>query len=63
MITNFDQYIKHNKTFYNAFIDLKLQGWYAYSTAFDAYTFNFFKAQTAQLSDAITKNAKTMRAE
>jgi hypothetical protein len=61
MIYNFEQLVGHNKAFYNAFVDLKVTGWNTYSTALNAYTFNFFKEQITQMDNAVAKLGDVMK--
>lgn len=61
MIFNYNQFVEHNKSFYEAFVDLKVTGWNAYSKALDAYTFGFFKTQIAQMDNAVAKIGDTMK--
>tara|TARA_R110000868_G_scaffold170370_9_gene405648 strand:- start:518 stop:712 length:195 start_codon:yes stop_codon:yes gene_type:complete len=61
MIFNLNQLIEHNKTLMNAFVDLKATGWKTYSTAVNAYTFNFFKDQMGEMDKQVLKLAETMK--
>jgi|TARA_R110000772_G_scaffold237150_1_gene349071 hypothetical protein len=63
MIFNLNQLMEHNKTFAKAFVDLKVTGWNTYSTAVNAYTFNFFKAQMNEMDKQVLKLAETMKGE
>ena len=55
--------MEHNKTFAKAFVDLKVTGWNTYSTAVNAYTFNFFKAQMNEMDKQVLKLSETMKGE
>ena len=61
MIFNLNQLLEHNKTFMNTFVDLKVTGWKTYSTALNAYTFNFFKNQMDEADKAVIKLADTLK--
>lgn len=63
MITNYEQLVKHNRAFYNAFIDLKVVGWKSYSKSVNDYTFNFFKTQMTTLDSAVDKLGDIMKGE
>lgn len=63
MITNYEQLVRHNKAFSDAFVDLKLVGWNSYSKAFNAYTFNFFKTQMETLDVAVEQLGNIMKGE
>lgn len=53
MIYNYDQLVKHNKKFYDEFVELKLVGWNSYKKALNDYTFNFFKSQINEVDKAV----------
>lgn len=49
MVYNYDQWLTHNKKFYNDFIELKTVGWGSYIESFNNYTFNFYKSQVNEV--------------
>jgi gas vesicle protein len=59
MVYNFNQLINHNLKMYDAFIDLKVEGWKSYSKALNQYTFNFFSDQLKN----IDKSVETMASD
>lgn len=59
MVYNFNQLISHNIKMYDAFIDLKVEGWKSYSKALNQYTFNFFSDQLKN----IDKSVETMASD
>jgi hypothetical protein len=61
MILNLKQLMDHNKTFTDTFVDLKVTGWNTYSKAVNAYTFNFFKDQLAEMDQQVLKLAEQMK--
>lgn len=61
MITNYDQLMKHNKQFYDSFIDLKAAGWKSYSKALNSYTLGYFSAQLKQVDTAVEDLAVQMK--
>jgi hypothetical protein len=63
MILNYKQLMDHNKSFYDAFVDLKVVGWKSYSAAMNAYTMNFFKDQLSTMDDAVEKTGKMMKGD
>lgn len=63
MITSYEHLVKHNKAFYDAFIDLKVVGWKSYSKALNKYTFNFFKDQMETLDRTVMQIGNTMKGE
>jgi len=63
MITNYEQFVKHNKAFYDAFIDLKVVGWKSYSKSLNDYTFNFYKTQMKTLDESVEKLGDIMKGE
>lgn len=63
MVLNYTQLVKHNKQFYDSFIELKLVGWNTYSKALNAYTFGFFKEQLDTANSNVEKVAKYMKGD
>lgn len=63
MITSYEQFVKHNKAFSDAFVDLKVVGWKSYSKAVNAYTFNFLKTQMTSLDNAVEQLGDIMKGE
>lgn len=63
MITNYEQLVKHNKEFIEAFVDLKVVGWNSYTKAFNKYTFNFFKTQMDTMTEAVDQLSHIMKGE
>lgn len=61
MIYNYDQLVKHNLKFYDAFIDLKVVGWKSYSKALNEYTHGFFKAQLEKSDEQIEELGSNMK--
>lgn len=61
MIYTYNQLIKHNLKFYDAFIDLKVTGWKAYSKALNEYTQGFFKTQLEKSDETVDSLGKTMK--
>lgn len=63
MITSYEQLVKHNKAFHDAFVDLKVVGWKSYSKSLNAYTFNFYKTQLDTLDNAVAQLGDIMKGE
>lgn len=63
MITSYEQLVKHNKAFYDAFINLKVVGWKSYSKSVNDYTFNFYKTQMKSLDNAVEELGNIMKGE
>lgn len=63
MITNYEQLVKHNKEFIDAFVDLKVVGWNTYSSAINKYTFNFFKTQMNSMDKAVAEFGNIMKGD
>jgi hypothetical protein len=63
MIANYEQLVKHNKEFIDAFVDLKIVGWNTYSNAMNKYTFNFFKTQMNSMDKAVAKFGNIMKGD
>jgi hypothetical protein len=61
MIYNYNQLVKHNLKFYDAFIDLKVTGWKTYSSAMNEYTQGFFKAQLKKSDEQIEALGENMK--
>ena len=61
MIYNQEQLIKHNLTFYDSFIDLKVVGWKTYSKALDDYTMGFFKKSLEKSDRDVETLGETMK--
>lgn len=62
MVYSYDQLVKHNKKFKDAFIDLKVVGWNSYSKALDDYTFGFFKQQLKDTNTAVSNLGTFLKA-
>ena len=62
MIQNYDQLVKHNLKFYDAFIDLKVVGWKSYSKAMNELTNGFFKTQFEKTDESVEKIGENMKA-
>ena len=52
---------QHNANFINAFVDLKVQGWKSFETAFNSYTYSFFKDSMVKASALVEKTAETVK--
>ena len=52
---------KHNLSFVDSFIDLKVEGWKAYEKAADAYTYGFYADTLKKQTAAVEKFAKMMK--
>jgi len=63
MFYNQDQVIDHQKKFWNAMVDLKVDGWKAFSDAYDTYTMGFFKTQLKDANQQVENMAKVMKGE
>lgn len=61
MIYNYDQLVKQNLKFYDAFIDLKVDGWKAYSKSLNEYTQGFFNKQLETSNEAVEKLGENMK--
>lgn len=62
MFFTFDQQLKHQKRFFDAFVDLKVEGWKRYSAALNDYTLGYWKTTLTQLDEqvqAVGANLKT----
>jgi len=56
-----EDFIKHNKKFWDAFIDLKVDGWKAYSDALNAYTMGFYRTSLEKSDEMVEKIGTTMK--
>jgi hypothetical protein len=63
MFYNLNQFVDHNKTFWDSMVDLKVQGWKAYTKATNAYTNNFFKSQLDNLDKNVDKFADVLKGQ
>jgi len=63
MFLNQDQVIDHQKKFWNAMVDLKVDGWKAFSDAYDAYTMGFFKNQLKETTSQVEQLAEMMKGD
>lgn len=61
MIFNYNQFVQHNKKFYNDFIDLKVVGWKSYSKSLNTYTMNYFREQLETADSVVEQTAKIMK--
>ena len=61
MFYNLSQMVEHNQKFLDSFVDLKVQGWKAYSKALDSYTNSFYTKEMKQLDQAVDTLADTMK--
>ena len=61
MILTYEQWLDHNKTFWESMVDLKVEGWKSYSKATNAYTNSFFKKQLYQADQYVEKLGATMK--
>lgn len=63
MFWNLQNVIDHNKAFWNAMVDLKVQGWKAFSQASDAYTSKFFSKQFSEADSQVEKFGVMLKGE
>lgn len=61
MFYTFEQFLNHQKRFYHAFIDLKVEGWKRYSKAFDEYTLGYWKSALNEADEQVQKTAETFK--
>jgi hypothetical protein len=61
MIYNHEQLIKHNLKFYDAFIDLKVDGWKTYSKALNEYTQGFYRTALEKSDKSVEELGETMK--
>jgi hypothetical protein len=52
---------QHNANFVDAFIDLKVQGWKTFETAFNVYTYSFYKDTMTKVTGLVEKSAENMK--
>ena len=52
---------KHNISFVDSFIDLKVEGWKAYEKAANAYTYGFYADALTKQTAAVEKFAKFVK--
>jgi hypothetical protein len=62
MFFTFDQQLKHQKSFLDAYVDLKVQGWRQYSTALDSYTLGYWKTALKQLDEQVQETGEAVKA-
>jgi hypothetical protein len=55
MFHNIETAKNHNRAFFDAMIDLKVQGWKSFAEASDIYTYRFFSNQLEEMTKAIEK--------
>ena len=51
----------HNRIFFDAMIDLKVQGWKSFAEASDIYTYRFFSNQLEEITKAVEKTGEDMK--
>ena len=52
---------QHNANFIDAFVDLKVTGWKTFETAFNAYTYSFYKDPLTKVTSLVEKSAESMK--
>lgn len=52
---------QHNANFVDAFVDLKVEGWKTFETAFNAYTYSFYKDTLTKVTNLVEKSAESMK--
>jgi hypothetical protein len=52
---------QHNANFVDSFIDLKVQGWKTFETAFNVYTYSFYKDTMTKVTGLVEKSAENMK--
>ena len=55
MFHNIETAKNHNRAFFDAMIDLKVQGWKSFAEASDIYTYRFFSNQLEEMTKAVEK--------
>lgn len=63
MFYNFQTLVDHNKRFWNAMVDLKVEGFKAFTQASDAYTSNFFSKQMKEADAQVEQLGALMKGE
>lgn len=63
MYYNYDQFVSHNKKFWEAMVDLKVEGWKSFSKASNSYTNSFFKKELEKLDADVEKLGKIMKGD
>lgn len=53
--------IKHNKKFWDSFIDLKVDGWKAYSEALNSYTMGFYRTSLEKADQFVEELGSSMK--
>jgi hypothetical protein len=61
MFYTLDQQLKHQKRFFDAFVDLKVEGWKRYSSALNDYTLGYWKTALNKLDDEVQKTGDTVK--
>lgn len=61
MFWNLNQYVDHNKKFFDAMVDLKVVGWKSFAEASDAYTGSFFTKQINDMTKFVEKSGENMK--
>jgi len=56
-----EQVLDHQKKFWESMVDLKVDGWKAFSDAFNSYTMGFYKKSLEQIDEQVEKLATTMK--
>jgi hypothetical protein len=61
MFYTYDQLKDHNTSFYDAFVDLKVEGWKSYAKALNSYTLGFYKVQIEKSTEMVEKLGSNMK--
>jgi len=61
MFYNFDSAKTHNRVFFDAMVDLKVQGWKSFAEASNAYTYRFFSNQFDEMTKTVEKTGNDMK--
>jgi hypothetical protein len=61
MFWNLNQFVDHNKKFFDAMVDLKVVGWKSFADASDAYTSSFFTKQINDMTKYVEKSGENMK--
>lgn len=63
MFMKHEDVVNHNTRFWNAMVDLKVDGWKAFADAMDSYTMGFYKNNLREMTGQVEQVADAMKVD
>jgi hypothetical protein len=61
MIFNYEMLKAHNLKFFDAMVDLKVEGWNSYANALNSFTNSFFSKQVGEMTEVVKTTGENMK--